>query len=163
MALADLRISPMETMRNYAFHVDVMLSLPGRQLYGVPVFLTESTDEYTIHHLTTRMAAGNAQDYYYPYIGGDVGRVLVSQPTNGTIVVTIGMNGCALEVRYSAAGFTFYHDADGKQMNHKVHDGGVTRCRIEADDYWNPELILVMLAQKRQFVEYQFYLGISRW
>jgi hypothetical protein len=82
-----------------------------------------------------KISPGGA-DYYYPYIFLGAGVVNVQMPvTNGTIALTGGMNGCALDVRLKDGYYSFYHDNNGNYMT-AVKDPGIQVCRIEVDAYW---------------------------
>jgi hypothetical protein len=65
--------------------------------------------------------AGGTGDWFYPYnnasVNGGVGLcdVPVGQ-SPGSIVVTGGMNGCALHVYRHAGGFRFIHDSNGSSL-----------------------------------------------
>lgn len=79
---------------------------------------------------------GGGGDYFFRYgllaqAPGTV-TVPVGQP-DGTIVFTGGMNGCALQVQRTGAGFVFYHDVNCQQLTGPV--AGNTVCRVEPKDY----------------------------
>lgn len=91
-----------------------------------------------VYKLTAKQGHG---DYFFPYVhvtSGGVGVCIVpaGQP-NGTMVMTGGMNGCALQVNRSGTDFYFYHDANGQSMVGKLTPGEVV-CRVEYKSYAGP-------------------------
>ncbi len=91
-----------------------------------------------IYKLTARQGSG---DYLFPYINSDQGGVGVcvvpAGRANGTLVVTGGMNGCALEVNKSGSDFYFYHDNNSTSLKGKLTPGEVV-CRVNYKDYVGP-------------------------
>ena len=83
---------------------------------------------------------GPIHHYYFPYRSegeGGVGEcsVPIGAP-NGTIVVTGGMNGCALQVnRGTDNQLHFYHDANGKSLQKRQDVGGTVLCRVPYETY----------------------------
>ncbi len=71
-------------------------------------------------------------DFFFPYthIGGYAGRCQVpdNQP-DGTMVITGGMNGCALQVNQENGYKMFYHDANGVQLSTETLTGNMV-CRV---------------------------------
>ena len=88
-----------------------------------------------VYKLTAKQGQG---DYFFPYVhvtSGGVGVCIVpAGQAEGTIVMTGGMNGCALQVNRSGNDFYFYHDANGVSMAGKLTPGDVV-CRVEYKDY----------------------------
>lgn len=76
-----------------------------------------------------------AGDYFFPYradraLHCDVPKGL----PDGTLVVTFGMNGCALEVHGGLRHNRFYHDADGKVLQGERE----AKCRVTREMYEGP-------------------------
>ena len=97
-------------------------------------------------------------DCYFPYVDG-VGRVdvpeykLVCRP----IVITDGMNGCALEVRqFEDGSFRFYHDKNCLHADEIAKDGGKRICRIEADGYMSADYTRELDRKAAKVKELQF-------
>lgn len=134
--LRALRVNPIATITNHDIYVDVKLM--GTRPGG-PIIITEN--DYTIYSYFMIQSAQNGTDYYYPFIPRNVGDIRNVNPIDGTVVVTAGMNGCALEVRHSNNGYHFYHDADGKYMS-TVCNPGTRVCRIEASAYWDDRFMI---------------------
>lgn len=134
--LGELRANPERTIKEKNIYVDVnnMGQSPGG-----PITIIEK--DKTIYSYFSIISAVNSYDYYYPFVTRKAGVLDNVKPIEGTIVVTAGMNGCALEVRHSNNGYHFYHDADGKCMP-QVHNSYTTVCRIEANSYWDDRFIL---------------------
>lgn len=95
------------------------------------------------HGVTTLVATLDPKgcDYFFPYLHGNrVGEVSVENPRTGTIVLTGGMNGCAIEVHCleEENRYIFYHDDNGKSMRSaSIVPGAVQVCRITSDAYWS--------------------------
>ncbi|WP_147426585.1 hypothetical protein [Trinickia fusca] len=133
MNLMRLRMFPSETAGRNVFFVK-NASIPGVPTGGrvnIATTLINGINELTINR------SESGRDFYFPYVHG-VGNVTVG-PVNGiaegTIVVTGGMNGCALEVTVQNNQFVFHHDSNGRCMG-RVRNAGATVCRIEANAYW---------------------------
>ncbi len=129
--LLNLRNNPQTTIQNSFIYVDV--TSMGRS-NGGSVLITEN--DHGIYSYFRVSPAQVSSDYYFPYVVRDAGSIRNVRPINGTIVVTSGMNGCALEVCYSNGAYNFFHDADGRYMSN-VTAPGTTVCRIEANAYWS--------------------------
>lgn len=84
--------------------------------------------------LTPNFSGGGHYFFLYGMLAQAPGTVSVpvGQP-DGTIVFTGGMNGCALQVQRTGAGFQFYHDVNCAQMTGAVP--GTTVCRVAPSDY----------------------------
>ena len=91
-----------------------------------------------INTLILTQAPGD--DYYFPYIQG-AGSVEIPKQNlkNGALILTGGMNGCALDVRYKDNAYIFYHDQNARSLSNKV-DIGRCVCRFEPKDYWPSEV-----------------------
>ena len=78
-------------------------------------------------------------DYYFPYGPVPAGVIVPAAPGNGTIAITTGMNGCALEVVVKNGDYVFYHDTNGNRMGQVRVAGGVGTlvCRIDDSNYWD--------------------------
>lgn len=129
--LSNLRNNPVATIQNSFIYVDT--SPMGRN-NGRHVLITET--DHTIYSYFRIQPAIVSRDFYFPFLARNVGDIRNVRPINGTIVVTPGMNGCALEVCYSNGCYNFFHDADGKYMS-TVRNPGTRVCRIEANAYWD--------------------------
>lgn len=140
--LQNLRNNPEATIRNSFIYVDV--TSMGRSNGGA-VLITEN--DHSIYSYFRVTPAQVSNDYYFPYVARNAGVIRNVRPINGTVVVTPGMNGCALEVCYSNGSYNFFHDADGKYMS-TVRNPGTTVCRIEAKDYWKKEFYISYEAMK---------------
>lgn len=132
--LGELRANPEKVIKETNIYVDVKLM--GSKSGG-PIIINEKNK--TSYSYFSIISAVNSYDYYFPFVSRNAGDICM-MPIEGTIVVTAGMNGCALEVCHSSKGYHFYHDADGKYMS-KVHNPGITVCRIEANSYWSNSYI----------------------
>jgi hypothetical protein len=79
--------------------------------------------------------------YFYPWRPtgkGGLGWVDVPKTAPaGTLVLTGGMNGCALYVNDNGGNYIFTHDADGKHMDLGAA-AGVNVCKVEYKDYATP-------------------------
>lgn len=116
--LARLRLSPDDVFRSDDFIVETG---PGT---GGACLLTCETVAPAIHRL--RVGAGQG-DWMFPYVTtqqGGVGTCAVpAGAPNGTIVVTGGMNGCALHVSQSNGMLHFFHDLNSRSMGGKLVPG----------------------------------------
>lgn len=136
MGLQYLRISPQDAIYRGNFYMD----LSGCGCYGTQVGsaikITEESDRDYVYCRCT--CIGNGTDYYFPFVKGRAANVTVQATSlaEGAIVTTVGMNGCALEVRYSQGSYIFYHDSDGNSMSDTTAQGHQV-CRITANDYWD--------------------------
>jgi hypothetical protein len=85
-------------------------------------------------------------DYFFPYANGmgPVGACQVPDGcSDGTLVLTGGMNGCALQVDKHRGYKMWYHDANGKQLAKRgtygeAREGNAPLCRVEYDTYAGP-------------------------
>jgi len=84
-------------------------------------------------------------------------------PPEGTIAITTGMNGCALEVVDKDGSYVFYHDRNGNSMNSVNVPGGVgtTVCRVTAESYWD-DVWAANQMQMGRAVQYQFLCVFKR-
>lgn len=136
--LQQLRANPEAAIVNNDFFLDVRGATTTedpeheRCRIGGKVSITES-DKNGITRLT--LAPGGT-DYYFPWVNRGVGEVTIpiNQP-DGTVVVTGGMNGCALQVNRDGASLIFYHDGDSKYLGRLKQPKGNELCRIEPDLY----------------------------
>lgn len=107
------------------------------QPIGTSVLITEERTSMAV--LLSASATSLGRDYFFPYKGSTAGKVSVPHPSDGTIAITIGMTGCALEIRKTENDYVFYHDADGNALS-RLHEVGKTIYRIESADYWTDEM-----------------------
>ena len=132
-ALAKLRADPQGAVDKYGYFVtnDVYQNVTTG---GACAIVCEPANG-AVYKLTVRHGQG---DYFYPYVhvtSGGVGTCVVpTGQANGTLVVTGGMNGCALQVNRSGTDLHFYHDANSESMKGKVYPGNQV-ARVEYDDY----------------------------
>lgn len=135
--LMRLRTNPTQDALYKAFYVDVS-GMAGAQIGG-PVRISHEEQ----HGITVLKITPGGSDYYFPYVRG-VGQVTVGpvgRIPEGTIVVTGGMNGCALEVTVRNNQFVFYHDQNGVSMR-GVWNAGRTVCRITEAAYWPTHFVM---------------------
>ena len=132
MGLTQLRTNPQTVLSSEHFFVDT------RNLVQTPLGCTVQINEQLKNGVFYwDIANHQSTDFYFPYVQGNAGYVGIQTPIqDGTVVVTGGMNGCALEVCYLNDNYYFYHDANGSNM-HKQRNVGTQVCRIEAGNYWN--------------------------
>ena len=132
MGLTQLRTNPQTVLSSEHFFVDT------RNLVQTPLGCTVQINEQLKNGVFYwDIANHHSTDFYFPYVQGNAGYVGIQTPIqDGTVVVTGGMNGCALEVCYLNDNYYFYHDAYGSNM-HKQRNVGTQVCRIEAGNYWN--------------------------
>lgn len=137
----NLRLTPHHNKN--PFYVDTtainktLLGGSGRQVQITP---TKIINEITVLKITLKNTCN--RDYYFPYIQG-AGAVTVdlnAEDHTGSIVVTDGMNGCALEVTVENNRFSFYHDQNGTSMG-SIRNAGTRICRITSESYWSDQEI----------------------
>ena len=99
------------------------------------------------------------KDYYFPWVNRGVGFVDVPyNASEGTLVLTGGMNGCSLEVRNNNGKLTFYHDADNKYLDALLPNRpGIRVCRVEPSSYDNLDIGYKVL-EKYPLMERYSYL-----
>jgi hypothetical protein len=90
-----------------------------------------------VYQLVAKQGFG---DYFYPYVNGNPGvgecTVPVGRAANGAMVVTGGMNGCALQVNRVGNNFVFYHDNNGNSLAQMMPAAqGQVACRVTFNDY----------------------------
>ena len=136
-ALEELRANPENAIINNDFFVDVRgfpTTPEGHQRceLGGAVTLQES-QQGGVTRLTLRPGG---TDFFFPWVNRGVGEVTVpiNQP-DGTIIVTGGMNGCALQVNKNSSNLIFYHDADSRYLGDLKQPEGDRVCRLEPDLY----------------------------
>jgi hypothetical protein len=132
--LLALRLNPRSAAQQ-AYYVCVEDSILYRK-EGQAVTITPSlTNGVTVLTISAGLAGSSNKDYYFPYIPGTVGKVVVADADvkAGVLAVTGGMNGCALEVRYGD-GYVFYHDANSEHRGDM--DDGEVLWRTEPDEDW---------------------------
>ncbi len=141
MALERLRDDPEAAIQRYDYMVDAQ---------GFPLEATDNAHHEiggrvrligTMENGVTRITQnpqGGVEAFYFPWVNRGVGEVKVplGMP-DGTLVVTGGMNGCAIEVRKQDDQLIFYHDGDNQSLGEGkvVQPIGVRLCRIEPDQY----------------------------
>lgn len=152
MSIIDnLRANPIVVMQRNHFYIgeiDFNIACKGSAVMLEPYLEKYDFDDdmagHKIHRLNVIYNRGLGYDYYYPFIHNGYGTVFVPDKLLPfrPVCVTMGMNGCALEVRYFAGkGYGFYHDADGKYSQAIAqNDGGTLVCRIEANVYHDDDL-----------------------
>ncbi|HEX3485594.1 MAG TPA: hypothetical protein VHT51_11075 [Micropepsaceae bacterium] len=139
-ALDDFRNNPEVAIEKYDFMVDAREGFKATKLpgltnceYGGPCTLTEGKAVNGVIRLTVT-SGGN--DYFFPWVNRGVGEVNVPKASsNGTIVVTGGMNGCSLEVTENGPNLIFYHDADSNRLGVLKAPVGTRKCRVEPKTY----------------------------
>lgn len=138
--LKDLREKPKETIETSFIYLENTLKKDVKEKrIKIEEDATKTTiKQATVLSITSSNDPNDYDGYFFPYIQNDVGYVDVQFPKDGTIVLTPPMNGCALEVRFFH-GYTFYHDANGRNMNKVQQLKGSLLCRIEAEAYWDDE------------------------
>ncbi len=139
MDLHNLRINPRETIESRNFFVNHK-NIPG--VLGGNVLIQSQRKSSGVNIL--KIYPGG-DDFYFPYnahtsdggYGYDgIGSVNIQEPVrSGTIAITGGMNGCALDVYFKNAQYLFVHDNNGRYANNIINPG-VRVCRIEAEAYW---------------------------
>ena len=133
MPLHDLRQDPAQILSTEAFFVK-----PFVLDYNIPLGFSVTCEEKivnTVNYLSIKNNI-NGRDFYFPWKHNYAAYVGVSNPRDGCIVMTAGMNGCALEVRYSDGRYYFYHDDGGRSMN-TANNQFQTICRITENSYLN--------------------------
>jgi hypothetical protein len=132
-AQALLRTDPAAATTKYGFRVESSVYTAGT--LGGPCALICSEVGGNIYQLRAQQGSG---DFFFPYVGPDKGGVGVCivpmGQRDGVMVVTGGMNGCALQVNWSDNSFYFYHDTDGKNLRNKLTPGEVI-CSVNYDQY----------------------------
>jgi hypothetical protein len=97
---------------------------------GCTLTCTENNGVYTLG------VTACGVDWYIPFGAGAARYCDVpSGESNGTLIVTFPMNGCALEVHPLANGNRFYHDSDGIRM---PAGATVAKVRVDANMYEGP-------------------------
>lgn len=133
MPLQDLRRNPEQSLSTEAFFVE-----PFVLNYDSPLGFSATFEEKvvnTVNYLKVRNDVGG-RDFYFPWKHNYAAHVGVTNPRDGCIVTTAGMNGCALEVRYNRGTYYFYHDDGGRCMN-TANNQHPTICRITENSYLN--------------------------
>lgn len=149
----NLRNNPLDTIINDNFFVEIN----GLQINGGPIKIEGCSNRLATPLNITTCAINDSCDFYFPYIQAQAGNVTIPENRliEGTIVVTTGMNGCALEVRYRNDCYTFYHDANGIRMPN-LSVGEVRVCRITSDDYWDDNYQILNLPNIQAYPIVQF-------
>lgn len=170
--LTMLRVMPDQAVKKYCYIVEVKATEPKQaqdQAWKCNV-------TYTLEMAGTRAMVkllveknDNGTDWYYPYIQEGLNiinyaRIPVGQPP-GTLVLTTGMNGCALQVNKENDEYIFIHDANGKtieKMKNVAPVPGDTQLRIEYKDYAGTppvgQLMSEALRKDNQLGTYQYTL-----
>lgn len=133
--LASLRKNPETAINNGDFIVDIMgcalapNKVVPRVQEGVNVKIVESDAG---SNTTCLAISPGGEDYYFPWVNRGVGHVTVpGNVKEGTLVVTGGMNGCALQVNDYNGNLIFYHDADNQYLGTLHQPQGQQLIRIE--------------------------------
>ncbi|MEM9460887.1 MAG: hypothetical protein AAGF11_42380 [Myxococcota bacterium] len=138
--LDRLRISPETTMGQYLFVVRDECFCGSYRGGACGLRCTKIGDGSYALTTTPTVNHGPINHYYFPYRSegeGGVGECSVPRGSaNGTVVVTGGMNGCALQVnRGNDNQLRFYHDANGRSLRRRSDIGGAVLCRIPYGTY----------------------------
>lgn len=154
-----LRHNPDAAMGKFAFFVDTRGFTTTKEgdhyESGGPAIIKERQSQNSVTCLTIE-AGGN--DFYFPWVNGGVGKVIVPiNPQDGTIVATGGMNGCALQVNQDDKYYYFYHDADGKNLGKLGQLPGKMVCRVDAASYYDAEYINSLLPKRTVRID-QFWV-----
>ncbi len=152
MPLDNLRNNPRGEIERSYYFLDGLSLGPTRAAipYGGNVRITERPPTplergygwYFLRMQPTPLG----RDRYFPYNPPNTytGLGYVEIPHNeiseGMIVATDALSGCAIEVRYDRANrrYTFYHDRDGANALAIARRGGQQCLRIESDGYFPP-------------------------
>jgi hypothetical protein len=136
MTLQLLKADPTRAIESCNFLVDYRTAPRGP--LGGNISLSEKNTRVNVSVLEIKPGG---TDYYFPYnthgfgpVQG-IGSAQVTNPRNGCVAVTGGMNGCALGVYFKNNEYRFVHDANGMYARNLV-DVGEQVCRITADAYW---------------------------
>lgn len=137
--IEKLRVDPETACESWSYKVspknDFNIqygSLEGKQCCVVAELpVGDAKDNKGVYQLTVQNGNG---DWYIPFVARKAAYCDVPiKPQKGTLVVTPGMNGCALRIYRLNDHFRFYHDADGKNM--PANPPGDPVRSIEYDDY----------------------------
>lgn len=135
--LSLLRTDPVAAAGAYGFIVEYDTSAFPHYLGGRCTLSIKKAND----NVYVIKASRGTGDYFFPYthIGGSAGRCQVPDTVpNGTLVLTGGMNGCALQVNDYPGYKIFYHDANGTQLGTEGALGGTVDCRVTYKDYEGP-------------------------
>jgi len=134
--MANLRTNPDATLLNHGFLVESSVYTTVTIGGGCTPVCSHLSGQ--VYKLAVGKGAG---DWFYPYINatqGGVGVCIVPVgQAEGTLALTGGMNGCALQVNKSGNDFYFYHDSNGESLKGKLTPGDVV-CRVAYRDYAGP-------------------------
>ncbi len=150
--LMNLRIFPRQVADKHIFYLrnSAASSLQNGYRARISATLVNGINEMTV------APSESGADFFFPYIWEGTGNVAVG-PVNGiaegTIVVTGGMNGCALEVTTRNDQFFFYHDKNGRSLG-KVRNAGTTVCRITSRAYWPDDFANIGRAEQIPLVQF---------
>jgi hypothetical protein len=138
-ALDELRADPDKASEKYDFFVDFRgftnTAIPGEKncQRGGACTLTQTG---TTNGVTRLKMNDGGTDYAFPWVNRGVGEVRVPKlAPDGTVVVTGGMNGCALVVTDDGDHYNFYHDADSCQLGTLKAAEGNEVCKIGTKTY----------------------------
>lgn len=133
--LALLRKNPSDACRKYSFKVQ--LPQDPQTVGGRCTVRCEPLGKEVYKLIVTSVENGG--DWYFPYVntGGGVGECAVPiGQTPGTLALTGGMNGCALQVNRDAQNFYFYHDLNGTTLAQRsLAPPGERVCRVDSSRY----------------------------
>lgn len=132
LSLLDLRTKPKAVCDEYGFIVKNTLF---REDSGGQCKLKLKKLSGKVYQLEPLEGQG---DWFFPY-RPEVGycRVPVGQP-EGTIGLTGGMNGCALDVYKEGGFFTFFHDTNGCHLHKRGSPAGEHVCHVPYKSYAGP-------------------------
>ncbi|WP_141113187.1 hypothetical protein [Chromobacterium haemolyticum] len=134
-ALELLRQNPEVACKNFVFKYNNGPAHTGahKEIYSGPCTAVCKKIAERVYEISA--IKGKGTDYYFPYIPKSVGKCTApSGAPKGTIVMTGGMNGCALQVDRNGNDYIFMHDANGAHATTNNN----TICRVTEKDYYGP-------------------------
>ncbi len=131
MSLSKLRRDPDRTITKCGFIVKNELYTSTDQGGGCVLRATVVDKKNKVYQIEPTPGNG---DFFFPY-RPEVGycSVPIGQPDEA-IVLTGGMNGCALEVYKNGANFDFYHDTNGRYLASR-NPLGTRVCYVPLSSY----------------------------
>jgi hypothetical protein len=134
--VSTLKLNPTSAFGQYGFVVNIPYAMLGGSCS-----ISSKVAKGNVHHLN--VSIGGGPDYFFPYVSaGTLGLVngvgCCDVPQNapvGTLVVTGGMNGCALQVSSISGNYRFFHDANGTSLAGSAIDPGNHVCRVDYKSY----------------------------
>jgi len=133
MSLSLLRGDPLEACKSYRFRTGPKPGSFKNVEQGGACTISCSKAANNIYDLEASDSAGS--DYFYPWLQRGVGWVRVPKTiSEGTSVMTGGVNGCTLVVSETLGHYYFYHDGDSKYLTAGQVVGNEI-ARVEPKDY----------------------------